>query len=451
MRIRILMALIMMCVLAQSTVLAEEGTPMPNALAPLPLGQITPNGWLKTQLRIQADGLTGHLDEFWPDIKDSGWIGGEAEGWERAPYWLDGLVPLAYLLDDADLKAKVNRWFDYILEHQQEDGWFGPEHGKRGGNAAKNQYDPWPVFIILKAMTQYQEATSDERVIPAMLRCTKKLDAVLDETPLFEWGRHRWMDGSVSILWLYDRTNQAWLLGVARKLHTQGFDWQNHFATFPYHDRLNRDQLSMDTHGVNNAMGVKASAVWYRVSNEPAAKYALYTGLANLDRYHGQVTGLFTSDEHFAGTNPSQGTELCAIVEYMYSLETCLSIFGDPVLADRLENIAFNALPAAFKPDMWAHQYDEQANQPVSCVAKTPIYTNNGQDANLFGLEPNYGCCTANYHQGWPKFASHLWMKSRDGGLSAVAYAPCTVRRRCTTCRWSLPWIRSIRSAIPSR
>ena len=32
-------------------------------------------------MRIQADGLSGRLDEFWPDIRDSGWIGGCAEGW----------------------------------------------------------------------------------------------------------------------------------------------------------------------------------------------------------------------------------------------------------------------------------------------------------------------------------------------------------------------------------
>jgi hypothetical protein len=53
------------------------------------------------------------------------------------------------------------------------------------------------------------------------------------------------------------------------------------------------------------------------------------------------------------------------------------------------------------------------------------VYTNNNADANIFGLEPNFGCCTANFHQGWPKFCSHLWMRASDGGLAAVAYAPC--------------------------
>src|SRR5947208_15479610 len=71
-----------------------------KALPPLPLGSIRPGGWLLHQLRIQAEGLTGHLDEFWPDVAESGWIGGTAEGWERGPYWLAGFVPLAFLLDD---------------------------------------------------------------------------------------------------------------------------------------------------------------------------------------------------------------------------------------------------------------------------------------------------------------------------------------------------------------
>ena len=45
-------------------------------------------------------------------------------------------------------------------------------------------------------------------------------------------------------------------------------------------------------------------------------------GAITVNTYHGQVTGIFTGDEVLAGKNPSQGTELCAVVEYMFSLET---------------------------------------------------------------------------------------------------------------------------------
>ena len=399
---------------------------VPLAFQPLPLGSIQPTGWLRSQLRIQADGLSGHLDEFWPDVAESGWIGGAAEGWERGPYWLDGVVPLAFLLDDERLKGKVRRWMDDILGHQQADGWLGPIKDTSRGDTYR-AYDPWPVFVALKAMTQYEEATGDGRVIPAVRRFLRRLDGLLDEEPLFDWGRSRWADLVLSIHWLYDRTGEGWLLELAATAHQQGVDWRAHFAGFRYQDRVTKEESDQTTHVVNNAMAIKQPGVWFRQSWDEGDRDAVFQTIETLDRYHGQATGVFTGDEHLAGKNPSQGTELCAVVEYMFSLEMLVAILGDASLADRLERIAFNALPATFKPDIWAHQYDQQANQVVCRVSADRVFATNGPYSNIFGLEPNYGCCTANMHQGWPKFAAHLWMRSPDGGLAAVAYAPCVV------------------------
>jgi hypothetical protein len=404
---------------AQEKPAMSKTTLAPLAFQPLPLGAVRPEGWLKNQLRIQADGLSGHLDEFWPDIRDSGWIGGKAEGWERAPYWLDGFVPLAWLLDDDALKAKAMRFIDYTLTHQQDDGWLGPDKSDTGNYKKR---DPWPVFIMLKVLSQYQEATGDPRVIPAMLKCVQCESKQMDERPLFEWNKSRWQDFALSVQWLYDRTRETWLLDVAAKAHAQGYDWRKHFEDLPYKGKVKL--WRQESHVVNNAMAVKAAGVSWRQSQDPADRDAAFKAIAALDQYHGQVTGIFSGDECFAGKMPSQGTELCAVVEYLFSLETLLAALGDPALADRLERIAFNALPATFKPDMWAHQYVQQANQAVCKLSPKPIYATNGPDSNLYGLEPNYGCCTSNMHQGWPKFTAHLWMKSPDGGLAAVAYAP---------------------------
>lgn len=392
-----------------------------NMFQPLPLGSIHPIGWLLNQLQIQANGLSGHLDEFWPDVARSGWIGGDAEGWERGPYWLDGIVPLAFLLNYDNLKGKVCHWMDYIITHQHPDGWLGPIKDRR-----YKEYDPWPIFIILKAMTQYQEATKDERVITTMEKVLHKMNSLLDERPLFDWGKSRWADGVLSIHWLYEKTYEKWLLDLSAKIKEQGYDWRKHFAEFKYKDKVT-SEFSQITHVVNNAMAIKSPGVWFRQSHDDGDKKSVFQILEMLDTYHGQVTGIFAGDEHYAGKNPSQGTELCAVVEYMFSLEKLISILGEVKLADRLEKITFNALPATFSPDMWAHQYDQQVNQVICKIAEDRIYTSNGPDANIFGLEPNYGCCTANMHQGFPKFATHLWMKSQDGGLVATAYAPSVV------------------------
>ncbi|HUO58573.1 MAG TPA: beta-L-arabinofuranosidase domain-containing protein [bacterium] len=400
----------------------------PAAFKPLPLGAVKPQGWLLEQLKLQAGGLSGHLDEFWPDVAKSGWIGGPYEGWERAPYWLDGFIPLAFLTGDAKLEKDAKRWVDYILEHSLPDGWLGPERGSgpHGSNAYPNEArDPWPQFIILKALAQYQEATGDPRIIPAMERDLKSLDFQLDQRHLFAWNFFRWQDCLVTLFWLYDRTGEPWLLDLARKVAGQGYNWSKHFNDLPVKDKSPR--WNWEGHVVNNAMGLKAPAVLWRLTGIGDFKKMAPRALEEIDRYHGEANGLFSGDECLAGRSPSQGTELCAIVEFMFSLENDLSALGDPLYADRLEKIAFNALPAAFTVDYWQHQYVEQANQVVSGYFPKPIYTTNTGDANLFGLEPHYGCCTANMHQGWPKFVTHLWMGSPDGGLVAAAYSPCSL------------------------
>jgi hypothetical protein len=392
---------------------------------PLPLGSIKPAGWLKAQLQIQAAGLSGHLDEFWPDIKQSAWFGGNAEGWERAPYWLDGIVPLAYVLNDVDLKSKVKKAVDYILEHQHADGWLGPV----GDSQKHRPYDVWPLFPLFKALAQYQEATDDPRVVPALLKCCRKIDQVISKQPMYSWARFRAADFVISLCWLFDRTREPWLLELARKAFAQSHDWRAQFNDFKFTSKT-AGRFELDTHGVNTAMALKYGGVRFRLTGDAHDRDSPVRMLEILDRYHGQATGVFTCDEHLAGRSPSQGTELCTVVEAMYSLEVQLSFPYKSRLGDRLEQIAFNALPATFKKDMTAHQYDQQCNQVICALQRDPVYVDNKGDSNLYGLEPNFGCCTANMHQGWPKFASHLWVKTDEGGLAVVAYAPCQVETK---------------------
>jgi hypothetical protein len=90
-----------------------------------PANELKPTGWLHRQLRIQADGLSGNLDKIWPDVRDSAWIGGDRDGWERVPYWLDGFIPLSWLLDDEDMKTmrslnQEKRFYNMSLEQLEK-------------------------------------------------------------------------------------------------------------------------------------------------------------------------------------------------------------------------------------------------------------------------------------------------------------------------------------------
>lgn len=391
------------------------------AFTPLPLGAIRPTGWLRRQLRIQADGLTGHLDEFWPDVGQSQWFGGSAEGWERAPYWLDGAIPLAWILDDAALKARIGRYVSFIVDHQRPDGWYGPYPE----DAVAKRYDMWAILLANKVLAQYHEATGDARVLEAVAKSLRALAEGLDRTPLYNWGRCRWYEGLVPVFYVYERTKEPWLLDLARKLRTQGVDFEALFGTDDMTVPTPRRGLWKWTkHVVNTGMAAKASALSWRLDQRPSDRVWATKMIEFLDRHHGQVTGMFSGDECLSGRNPLQGTELCAVVEFMYSLEHLFSVFGDPVFGDRLERVAFNALPATMAPDMWSHQYDQQVNQAQCTINPEHGWSTNGPDSNLFGLEPNYGCCTSNMHQGWPKFAAHLWMTTPDGGIAVAAYAP---------------------------
>jgi hypothetical protein len=414
---------------SRAYVIKNRAPLLANAFYPLPLGSIRPSGWLQRQLEIQAAGLSGHLDETWPDVgPSSGWLGGTGESWERGPYFLDGLVPLAYLLDDSRLKQKVQRFIEWTLTNQAVDGMIGP----------KANNDWWPRIVMLKVLTQYYEVTNDRRVITLLERYFAHQLRELPQRPLRDWGRFRWQDEVLSVIWLYNRNGDSTLLELARLLHSQGFDWQGQYADFKFTQPITREfiklgqggdlkDLSLSTHGVNNGMAIKASPVWSVFSGSPEDRRAVSHQLEMLDRYHGLPNGMFSCDEHLAGRNPSQGSELCTVVETMFSLEWSLAILGSPEFGDRLERIAFNALPGAFTDDMWAHQYNQEPNQ-VECSLHHKPWTTDGPESNLFGLEPNFGCCTANYHQGWPKFTASLFMLSHDDGLAAIAYSPCQVR-----------------------
>jgi len=374
---------------------------------------IKPTGWLKRQLEIQAEGLSGNLDKIWPDIRDSAWIGGNNEGWERVPYWLDGFIPLAMLLENEDMKARADKYINSIIDRQEADGWICPCPPEK-----RYDYDIWALFLIGKVLALYCKFTKSRKAEKALRKAMKCLhEQLLDgKLRVFNWGKFRWFECFIPLQYLYDKKPEAWIIELAEKLRELGANYPDFIETW----KKPLNKWTYHTHIVNLAMMIKYEAVCCQLFGEK------YTGKADelwkiLDKYNGTAVGSFTGDECLSGLGNNQGTELCAITELMYSCEILYASTGKKIWADRLEKLAFNALPATISDDMWTHQYDQCVNQ-IACV-KFPgksFFRTNNSEAHLFGLEPNFGCCTANFNQGWPKLALNVFLKARGGVLASL-------------------------------
>ena len=389
----------------------ESRTP----LAELSIGAISPEGWLRKQLELLADGLTGHLDEIWPGVGPaSAWLGGSGEDWERGPYYLDGLAPLAYTLESERLIGKTRIWIEAILRSQQADGSFGPSSNP----------DWWPRMVALKALAQVFDATADQRILEFMERYFEYQRAQLIQRPLTDWGRARGHENALVVFWLADRRAGASYSDLAELLLRQTIDWGRYLTE----ELIQKPASAFDhrTHVVNVAMGFRYMVAQAQMGRWAENSELFRRALENLDRHHGMITGMFSGDEWLAGTAPEHGVELCAVVEFLYSLEQGFRWFEDPNLLDRAERVAYNMLAAHLSADCRSHQYHQQVNQIVCSIARRN-WTYSSDDANTFALEPHFGCCTANLHQGWPKLVRALWY--RDGSrLITGLHAPNRLR-----------------------
>ena len=386
----------------------------PVPLVKLPLGAVRGRGWLLGQLLRMRDGFTGHLTEIskWCREEGNAWMGKGAEnGWEEVPYWLRGFIDLGYLLDDGRITGESLRWTDGVLGTQDSTGYFGPAANRTGP-------DIWPNMLMLSVLRSRYEATGDKRILAFMLAYDRWLETVpLDRYLPGSWQKWRGGDNLDHIYWLYNKTGDPALLDLARVNHERTADWTGGIPTW---------------HGVNLCQGFREPAEYYQQSGDPRYLRATVRNYDSIMSAYGRVPGgMFGADEDarpgYAG--PQQAAETCSMVEFMHSDEMLVAITGDPLWADRCEDVAFNSLPSSMTPDLEGLHYLTAPNM-IQCDSsnKSPMIENDGK---MLYFDPWYHrCCQHNVAFGWPYFTEHLWMASAGNGLAAVLYAPSNVTAR---------------------
>lgn len=383
----------------------------------LPLGCVRAEGWLKHQLELQRDGLTGHAEELYADIGRSDWLTGEKKGgeyaWERGPYYTKGLLALAYVLDDPGLKAKARKWVEAVLKSQRPDGDFGPKN-----------CNWWANMIVLMYLRDEYEVSKDPRVAAFLDRYFRFQLKTLPQHPLRAdsmWAQARGGDNLDVVLWLYNVTGHKELLQLADLLIAQTGQWERYYAD-------GSGQNAYPEHIVNVMQGLKTPPLMYLRSGAESHRDG-YRNATRPDGWlmqkFGRVDAMLNGTEPLSDLSSTQGTELCAIVERILSCSIALRILGDASIGDQLETVAYNALPAALAPDIKGLRYYSLPNQP-KCTDEALGFKNNGEEKHSIcpGPDSGFGCCRSNFHFGWPKFVQSMWMATADHGLVAAAYGP---------------------------
>ncbi|KAH9480851.1 hypothetical protein JR316_0007453 [Psilocybe cubensis] len=423
-----------------------------------PTGSAKPAGWARDQANVQANGLAGHLRDFDSYVNGSIWVEGGSieysEMHEAAPYWFNGMVSLAFQLEDDRLMGQVKNFLDWTLEHQGEDGWIGPEP------LIANSTTPrlvWPRYLVLLGLIQYAEAdpSQSERIIDAMHKFMSLANTLWktnqqgtpDQGFQFDYQYVRWEELVYSLQWLYDtepRGKEAELLETMQLVRDSGYSWKNDWfvdSIFPK-QAVPSNQLTMQTHGVNTAEALKSEALAWRFTGDDSDIQSTFDRLDMIYTYHGRASGTFSADEHMAGLNPSRGTELCAVVEQIFSLATIYSILGNNTVADRrimlfLQELCMiggliNTIKRVMVSSLLLSSYayvmcGDSVNQIWAKNMNPSPWVNNGPNSNVFGFEPNYPCCTVNHPQAYPKFWSHSFMTDeKSGSLIHALLGPAT-------------------------
>jgi len=382
-----------------------------SPLMKLPIGSIQPRGWLRQQLLLMVDGMTGRLADHSMFLHPtSGWLTfiKNREGWEEMPYWLRGYGDLGYVLKHEKIIREACRWLEAALHSQQEDGYFGPPLNKE-------KDDIWPNMLMVNAFQSLYEWNGDKRVLPFLSEYFRfQLNLPRERLLPRSWQKMRGGDNLASIYWLYNRTGDKWLLELARVVHERTEDWTSGLPT---------------RHGVNIAQGFREPAAYYQQTKDAKFLEATENDYATVMGEYGQVPGGgFAADENCrpGKTGAQQATETCTWVEFMHSFEMLLKINGNPVYADRCEEVAFNSLPAAQTADLKGLHYLTAPNLVQCDAAEDHPFQNPGY---LLPFSPRvvYRCCQHNVAFGWPYYAEHLWLAQPGNGLAAVLYAASAV------------------------
>lgn len=217
--------------------------------------------------------------------------------------------------------SQATEYINYVVAHQTAAGWLGADDDTSG-----NMY--WSRFPMLLALAAYADGVPEraDEIAAVMLKFTQEASRRMAKTPMDGWSMWRGQDFALGVQWLlakHPQGQEAFLGGFLATIRAQTSDWESWFQNFT---------VGASPHGVNNAQALKSSGVWAIQDTDPALHASSIARLHNMDSTYGMASGMFCADEILCEPAqrkmPSRGTELCTVVEAMFSYNTLFSVHG---------------------------------------------------------------------------------------------------------------------------
>ena len=401
------------------------------ALLPLPPGAVEPSGWLRDWARAAREGITGHLDEWHPVYAD-GWKGSrvnapnakpDGTGWplEQSAYWLDGALRLGFVLQDEGLIRKIRARLDPIVDGVNKAPlgtsfvYWKPEYKPVG-------FDSWAHSHMGRALVALYDATREQRVLDALVKVYADYPTTMGTLEL---------GGEVSGLCNLDPMLETYSFTGDRRILERALQAIAQPDVMQSIQAWQEEQLKPG-HMVILYENIRLPALVYPWSGDSHHLQATIGAFQWLDKYHLLPYGVASGEEFASGVGAFRKTETCDIAAMLLSASWMYRIQGNAEWGDRMEKAFFNAAPAPVAHDFKTMCYYQSPNRLRSdSLPMEQPFCPGPPNTRFTPLGcSNVLCCVGALNRVIPNFIIGMWAATRDNGLAAALYGPCTVSAR---------------------
>ena len=416
-------------------------------------GAVQPRGWIRDVAIAQRNGHTARMDEIdahfrraWredtrPRGKDMAWNANPgAWSCEGGAYWFDGLIRLAYQLDDEELKVLASNRLETVLSKMSEDAigfcwWLDRANGAHVEELRDSRcWLVWVTGLFARPVCAWFEATHDRRAASALANAFG--NGIFDypsyaTTPSGAYAAYR-LTGDERIGAALDRffgklaRRPGEMPRVFSQYAAEPGKWLDETLSIK---RRHQNAIGMPTrHGViasEALLSMLCGYLWTGNTNWLAAVRGWY---GFFDGHMRQPYGVTTMDEEWGYPGPARGTETCVVAAESWTRINILAALGEGKWGDDVERAFFNAGQNCATADFRRHVYMQQPNRVVANDLSDCSFSGGpGEELGRYRTKHWPLCCTAALNRILPDFVQAMWMISHDNGVAATLYGPSSV------------------------